>query len=168
MSFCIDLSGRQAFVTGGSRGLGRAMALALAEAGADIALVARSSDALEETAGEIRALGRNATVFEADLGVPEEAEAVCRRALSGHGPFDILVNNVGGRRVNVPTEELDLATWRELVDLNLSATFVCARVLGTAMIEAGRGGRILNVASINGLVAGAGSEGGTTRPPRPR
>ncbi len=159
MSYCFDLSGKRAFVTGGSRGLGREMTLALAKAGADIAMVARKAEALNETAAEIRALGRTCWTFEADMGVPAEAEALCHRALDEAGPFGIVINNVGGRRVSVRTEDLDLATWQELIDLNLTTTFVCSRVLGAAMIAAGQGGRILNVASINALIAGRGIGG---------
>ncbi|TNF19005.1 MAG: SDR family oxidoreductase [Rhodobacteraceae bacterium] len=159
MSFTIDLGGKRAFLTGGSRGLGREMALALARAGADIALVARPSEALQETAREIRALGRTVWTHEADVSLPEAAEAVCTRALEAAGHFDIVVNNVGGRRVNVPTEDLDLKTWQEMLDLNLTSTFICSRTLGAAMIAAGKGGRIINVASINGLVAGRGIGG---------
>jgi len=159
MSYCIDLGGKRAFVTGGSRGLGREMALALAQAGADVALIARPSEALDATATEIRALGREAWTLEADLGTPETAEQVCQRALSEIGTFDIVINNVGGRRVNVPTEELDLATWRQLMDLNLTTTFACSHALGAAMIKAGRGGRIINIASINGMIAGRGIGG---------
>lgn len=159
MSYCFDLSGKRAFVSGGSRGLGREMAMALAEGGADIALVARDPDVLEETAADIRGLGRQVWTFEADLGDPEAAEALCSRVLDEVGSLDIVINNVGGRRVSVPTEELDLATWRQLMDLNLTATFVCSRIFGAAMIEAGRGGRIINVASINGIVPAPGIGG---------
>ena len=153
------LDGRRAFVTGASRGLGREMALALAEAGADVAMAARTLADLDTTAGDIRACGRAAWTFEADMGSPEACEATCGRALAEAGPFDILINNVGGRRVNIPTEDLPLGTWRELVDLNLTSTFVCSRVVGGSMIEAGRGGRIINIASINALVAGRGIAG---------
>lgn len=135
------------------------MVLALAQAGADVALVARPSDALEETADEIRAQGRVAWTLEADFGDPTVAETVCQRALSDIGAFDILINNVGGRRVNVPTEDLSLDTWREMMDLNLTATFICSRIIGGAMIAAGKGGRIINLASINGFVAGRGIGG---------
>lgn len=159
MSLCLDLSGKRALVTGGSRGLGREMALALAEAGADVALVARASEALQDTAEEIRTKGRPAWTLEADMGAPASVEEVCTRALTEIGPFDILINNVGGRRVNVPTEDHDLATWQQMFDLNLTATFTCSRLIGRAMIDAGKGGRILNVASINGLVAGRGIGG---------
>ncbi|MBD3678531.1 MAG: SDR family oxidoreductase [Rhodobacteraceae bacterium] len=159
MSYCFDLAGKRAFVSGGSRGLGREMALALAEGGADIVLVARGSEALNMTAQDIRGFGREVWTYEADFGDPDAVEALCVRVLDDVGSLDIAINNVGGRRVNVPTEELDLATWRQLLDLNLTATFVCSRAFGAAMIEAGRGGRIINVASINGLVPGRGIGG---------
>lgn len=159
MSYCFDLAGKRAFVSGGSRGLGREMALALAEGGADIVLVARGSEALNKTAQDIRGFGREVWTYEADFGDPDAVEALCARVLDDVGSLDIAINNVGGRRVNVPTEELDLATWRQLLDLNLTATFVCSRAFGAAMIEAGRGGRIINVASINGLVPGRGIGG---------
>ena len=81
MSISFDLTGKRAFVTGGSRGIGREMALSLASAGADIALVARPSDALQETANEIRTLGRTAWTLEADIGDPAAAEAICQKAL---------------------------------------------------------------------------------------
>jgi NAD(P)-dependent dehydrogenase (short-subunit alcohol dehydrogenase family) len=66
----------------------------------------------------------------------------------------VLVNNAGGRRANIPTESMPVATWKELIDLNLTSTFICTKVLGSAMISRGTGGRIINIASINSLVAG--------------
>lgn len=96
MSFTFDLTGKRAFVTGGSRGLGRQMALSLALAGADVALVARPSDALEETADEIRAIGSVAWTLEADMGEPSATEAVCQSALSDIGSFDILITTSAG------------------------------------------------------------------------
>jgi NAD(P)-dependent dehydrogenase (short-subunit alcohol dehydrogenase family) len=159
MGLTLDLPGRRALVTGGSRGLGREIALALAEAGADVALTARQAEALDRTAQEIRAKGRRAWTRTADMGDPEAAQATCEALLEEAGGFDILVNNVGGRRISVATEELGLGDWRALMDLNLTAAFVCARTVGAAMIAAGRGGRIINLASINGLVAGRGIGG---------
>ncbi|OYV80597.1 MAG: short-chain dehydrogenase, partial [Planctomycetia bacterium 21-64-5] len=93
------LDGKRFFITGGSRGLGRAMALALAEAGADAVLVGRDATSLEQTAADIRSIGRQAFTMQADVGKPKECEAVCRQAIEQHGPIDILINNVGGRRV---------------------------------------------------------------------
>jgi len=148
------LTGKRLFITGGSRGLGREMALACADVGADVALVGRDAASLEKAAGEIRALGRAALAIPADVSRPNECEAACRRALADLGPIDILINNAGGRRENIPTQDMPLDTWRTLIDLNLTSVFVCTKVLGGAMIARGRGGRVINIASINALVAG--------------
>ncbi len=153
------LDGKRLFITGGSRGLGREMALAIADAGADVVLVGRDLPSLEQTAGDVRALGRQAAILQGDVAIPEECERICAAALAEHGPFDILVNNVGGRRQSIPTEEMELATWRELMDLNLTSCFVCTRRIGGAMVQRGRGGRVINIASINSLVAGRGIAG---------
>lgn len=148
------LTGKRLFVTGGSRGLGREMALACADAGADVALVGRDPDALDRTTADVRALGRAALPIQADVSDPAACEAACRRALAEFGPIDVLINNAGGRRIPTPTQEMPLDTWRELMDLNLTSVFVCTKLIGGAMVERGRGGRVINVASINALVAG--------------
>jgi gluconate 5-dehydrogenase len=135
------------------------MAVAIADAGADVILVGRDSASLERAAGDIRALGRQCWTLGADVGKPAECEQACRSALDRHGPIDILINNVGGRREDIPTEAMSLDRWRELIDLNLTSGMVCTRWLGAAMIERGRGGRIINIASINALVAGRGIAG---------
>lgn len=153
------LDGKKLFITGGSRGLGREMALAIADAGADVVLVGRDLPSLEQTAADIRALGRRADTVNADVGVPEECERTCQRVLDEFGPIDILINNVGGRRQNIPTEEMPLDTWRQLVDLNLTSVYVCTRWIGGAMVKRGQGGRVINIASINALVAGRGIAG---------
>jgi len=148
------LDGRRLFVTGGSRGLGRAMALAIADSGADVVLTGRDAASLERTAGEIRALGRKAWPIRADMGEPAACEAACMKALAEHGPFDILINNVGGRRDPAPVVDMPVERWRELVDLNLTSTFVCTKVIGGAMVARGAGGRVINIASVNAFVAG--------------
>ncbi len=153
------LTGKRLFITGGSRGLGREMAVAIADAGADVILVGRDPASLEQTAGDIRALGRQAWTIAADMSVPADCERACQSALERHGPIDILINNVGGRRENIPTESMPLDKWRELIDLNLTSCMVCTRWLGAAMIERGQGGRVINIASINALVAGRGITG---------
>lgn len=129
------------------------MALACADAGADVILVGRDSASLEQTAGDIRGLGRQAITLQADISQPEACEAVCQQALSDHGPIDIVINNVGGRRENLPVEETSREKWQELIDLNLTSVFLCTKILGGAMIRRGVGGRIINIASINALVA---------------
>jgi gluconate 5-dehydrogenase len=153
------LDGKRLFITGGSRGLGREMALACADAGADVVLVGRDAASLEQTAGDIRKLGRQAFTIQGDVSVPERCEELCQQVLAAHGPIDIVINNAGGRRQNVPTQEMPLATWRELVDLNLTSVFLCTKVFGGAMIARGQGGRIINIASINALVASRKIEG---------
>ena len=153
------LTGKRLFITGGSRGLGRAMALACADAGADIVLVGRNPDTLATTTDEIRSLGRSVLAIQADVSKLDECEAACRRALAEFGPIDILINNAGGRRQNVPTREMPLETWRELMDLNLTSVFLCTKLIGGAMVERGQGGRVINISSINALVAGRKIEG---------
>jgi len=153
------LDGKRLFVTGGSRGLGREMALAIADAGADVILVGRDLASLEKTAGDIRSLGRKAWPLQGDAGVPAECERLCRTALDEIGPIDILINNVGGRRLNIPTTEMPLDTWRQMLDLNLTSTFLCTKLIGGAMVARRKGGRIINIASINALVSNRGIAG---------
>jgi gluconate 5-dehydrogenase len=148
------LTGKRLFITGGSRGLGREMALAIADAGADCILVGREGPSLEAAAADIRKLGRQAFVIQADVSNPAECEAACERALKEFGPIDILINNAGGRRQNIATHEMPLEVWRELMDLNLTSTFLCTKLIGGAMLARNKGGRIINIASINALVAG--------------
>lgn len=146
------LDGRRLFITGGSRGLGREMALAIADAGADCILTGRDQESLDRTAEEIRNLGREASTIQGDIGDTADCERVCRLALDEHGPMDILINNVGGRRKDIPTEEMPTETWQELLDLNLTSTFICTRMIGGEMVKRGQGGRIINIASISGIV----------------
>lgn len=153
------LDGKQLFITGGSRGLGREMALAIASAGANVILVGRDQESLDRTANEIRELGREAHPIQGDVGVPADCERVCAEALERFGPSDILINNVGGRRVNIPTTEMPLETWLQIMDINLTSTFLCTKLIGGAMVARGQGGRVINIASISGMVANKGIGG---------
>jgi gluconate 5-dehydrogenase len=153
------LDGKRALVTGGSRGLGRAIAQAFAEAGADLALVGRSAESLQAARDELQPVGQRVDLFPGDLHDAAAAEALCDRVLEQVGPVDVLVNNVGGRREDIPTEGLRLDAWRGFLDLNLNSAVVCTQRLGAAMLARGWG-RIINVASIAGpLVAMRGIEG---------
>jgi len=152
------LDGRRVFITGASRGFGRVIALAAAEAGADIVLNARDPDALARTADEVRQRGRQAWTFPADIAEPSECEALCNRVLAEAGPIDVLVNNVGGRKLDVAIEDTDLGTWQRFVDLNLTHCFICSKIIGGAMLSRGSG-RIINIASISGLIANRGIGG---------
>lgn len=152
------LDGKRLFVTGGSRGFGRVIALAAAEAGADIVLNGRDPDALARAAAEVRERGRQAWTFPGDVAQPALCEDLCKRVLAEAGPIDILVNNVGGRDLDVAIEDTDLATWQRFVDLNLTHCFICTKMIGGAMLARGTG-RIINIASISGLVANRGIGG---------
>lgn len=153
------LDKKRLFITGGSRGLGREMALALAEAGADVVLTGRDLASLEKTAAEIRGFGRQAHPIQCDVGQTDQCQAACQRALKEFGPIDVLINNVGGRRINIPTAEMPLEKWQEIVDLNLTSTFLCTKILGGAMVARGGPGRVINIASISGMVANRGIGG---------
>src|SRR2546427_12058130 len=109
------LDGKRAMITGGSRGLGREMALALADAGADLVLVGRDADVLNSAAGEIGHLGHRVDLLAGDVSTPEEATRVAERAVREFGPIHILINNVGGRRINIPTESMPLAEWQRII-----------------------------------------------------
>ena len=153
------LDGKRLFITGGSRGLGREMALAIADSGANVVLVGRDAESLEKTAQDARNLGREAATIQADVGKLEECEQACETALEKHGPIDILINNVGGRRVNVPIQDMPLEEWQKLMDLNLTSAFLCTKIIGGAMVRRGKGGRIINNASVTGIVVGRGVGG---------
>ena len=152
------LDGRRALVTGASRGLGRAIAQAFAEAGSDLVLVGREAESLQQAQRELAALGRRVDVVPADLTTPDGTQRMCSTVLAGHGPIHILVNNVGGRRVNIATEEMPVEEWLRLMDLNLTSAFLCTKLIGGAML-ARRSGRIINVASVCGQIAGRGIQG---------
>jgi len=152
------LDGRTALVTGGSRGLGRAMAQALAEAGADLILVGRDPATLETARGELAALGRWVAVVVGDVGTPAGAEAACDAALNHGRSVDVLVNNVGGRRVDLPTEDFPVAEWQKLFDLNFTGALVCCQKIGRGMLDRRRGS-VVNVTSIAGPVAIKGIRG---------
>ncbi|HKG74865.1 MAG TPA: SDR family NAD(P)-dependent oxidoreductase [Aestuariivirgaceae bacterium] len=152
------LDGKRLFITGGSRGFGRVIALAAAEAGADIVLNARDASALARTAEEVRERGRKVSTFAADIVDPAACEALCRQVLAEAGPIHILVNNVGGRDLDVAIEDTDVETWRHFIDLNLTHCFICTKMIGGAMLARGEG-RIINIASISGLVANRGIGG---------
>jgi gluconate 5-dehydrogenase len=145
------LDGKRALITGGSRGLGKAMAQALAQAGADLVLVGREPATLQAAANELAPTGRRINLVTADVSRPAEAQAMCENVLAELGPIDVLINNVGGRRINVPTEQLPLGDWQHILDLNLTSAFLCCKLIGGEMVKR-RAGKIINNASISGLV----------------
>lgn len=150
MATTVDLSGRVALVTGASRGLGRAIALALAEAGADLALAARSAEALARTAAEAAKYGVRAEAFRTDLRQPGDIQALVEGTLRAFGRIDVLVNNAGIAGAEKPFLELRLEEWEDVWAVNLRAPALCAQAVARTMVERRRG-RIINIASIGGL-----------------
>jgi NAD(P)-dependent dehydrogenase (short-subunit alcohol dehydrogenase family) len=145
------LEGKAALITGASKGLGRAMALALADAGARLALVSRNLELLNETAGAVRQLGAEAAVFAAD--VTDETQVLrLEKAVAGRfGKVQILVNNAG-MNLRKPVTDFTLAEWRQVMDTNLNSVFLMCRSFVPQMRGQGYG-RILNLTSIMSHVA---------------
>lgn len=152
------LDGRMALITGGSGGLGRSMAQALAEAGADLILVGRDPDSLATAREELASTGRMVHTVPGDVGTPDGAAAVSDAALALGRPIDVLINNVGGRRLDVPTEDFPLDEWSRLIDLNLTSALVCCQKIGKPMLARGRGA-VINVTSVAGPIAIQGIRG---------
>jgi NAD(P)-dependent dehydrogenase (short-subunit alcohol dehydrogenase family) len=147
-----ELTGRAAFVTGASRGIGQVIAVALAEAGADVALVARSEDGLADTAEEITAVGRKAVVIPADVTDQAAVEDAAAAAIDQLGFVDIVVNNAGGSNFMVGFRDLRLSGWDKLMQLNLnSAVYVCHAFAGHLLER--RKGSVINVASVAGVAS---------------
>jgi NAD(P)-dependent dehydrogenase (short-subunit alcohol dehydrogenase family) len=150
-----DLSGRVALVTGGSKGLGKAMARGLAEAGADVAISSRHEDELAAAAAEIGSgLGVRVATVVADLSRRGEAERLASEALGAFGRIDVLINNAGSNTPQ-PIEAISDATWDALVELNLSSCMALTRALVPGMKERGWG-RVVNISSVLGLSSAAG------------
>ena len=150
MAQLFDLGGKRALVTGGGTGLGRAMAHALAEAGAAVALAARREEKLEGCAEEIRALGGSAHALSCDLTRPDSVLDAAREAEERLGGVDILVNN-GGVSGEGWAAELPLERWSRVIETNLRGAFLMCQAIAPGMIERG-GGSIVNVASVAGLI----------------
>ena len=142
-----DLSGKVAVVTGGGSGLGRQMAVGLAEAGADLVLCARKVERCEETAAAVRELGRRALALPCDIRQPEQIVEVVEGAVAELGRVDILVNNAGTSWGAAP-EDVPIEGWQKVLDVNLTGAFLFAQRVGRVLIEQGQGGKIVNVASV--------------------
>lgn len=149
-----NLDGEVAIVTGGGTGLGKAICLALAGAGADIVLAARRAEPIESAAAEIEGMGRRALAIPTDVADSKQVESMVARTLSRFGKVDILVNNAGGAVKGVEEVkqiwEITDQEWHQGIDMNLTGTFLCCRAVGKHMMER-RKGRIINVSSAAGL-----------------
>jgi NAD(P)-dependent dehydrogenase (short-subunit alcohol dehydrogenase family) len=145
-----NLDGRVSIVTGGATGLGLQMATGLAEAGSSIVICSRKLDKCEEAAHAIEKLGVRALPVACDVTRPDQVEHVKDEALKTFGRVDVLVNNAGRAWV-APPEEMPLERWQQIMDLNVTAAFICSQTFGREMIRARRG-KIINIASVAGLI----------------
>lgn len=143
-----------AIVTGGSRGIGKTIALALANAGADIAVADVNLEAAEETANEIRALGRKALAVNANVADAANTVEMVKAVINEFGKVDILVNNAGITRDTL-IMRMKEEDWDAVLDVNLKGVYNCTKAVISSMIKQ-RGGRVINIASVVGIIGNAG------------
>jgi 3-oxoacyl-[acyl-carrier protein] reductase len=151
----IDLTGKTALVTGGSRGIGRAIVLRLARQGADVAFSYRgNAAAAEATAADVEALGRRALAVQADVKDPDGADALVKSVLEAFGKVDVLVNNAGITRDDL-IMRMSVEAWREVLETNLFGAFYATKAVTRPMLKA-RAGRIINITSVSGQAGQTG------------
>ncbi len=144
-----DLTGRAALVVGGTKGLGQAMALALAAAGADVCVASRGPQGLKETEEAICRLGRKGASLAVDATQEPQVEEMIRRVTETYGRLDILVNSQGIVHLQ-PIAEFDLEAWQRVMDVNLKSVFLCGKHAARVMLAQGKG-KIINVSSVRGF-----------------
>jgi len=144
-----SLRGKTAVVVGGTRGLGQAMALALAGAGADVCVVGRGPEGLEETAGMLSALGSDAASISADATREEQVVSMVEEAHERYGKVDVLVNSQGTVHLE-PSESFSTKEWERVMDVNVRSVFLCCKHVGRRMLERSYG-KIINVSSVRGF-----------------
>jgi len=150
-----ELDGKVAVVTGGSKGIGRAIALALAEEGADVVLAARGPEALEETAKEVEERGRRALPVPTDVTDPDQCRALVERTTSELGGLDVLVNNAGGAPFLSTFESARLEGWEKYFRITFTGAVYCTHAAAPVLVERGTG-TVINVASVAAFIASPG------------
>lgn len=145
-----SLAGRVAVVTGGNRGIGKALATALAEAGADVALLVRSPQGCDEQLSELRQLGVRAQAFAGDVTDRPSIERAVGEIVASLGGLHVLVNNAGDC-IHRPALEVTDDEWRQVMDVNVDGVWICSQVVGRHMADAG-GGVMVNIGSISGQI----------------
>jgi len=154
MSLTIDLKGRKALVTGASRGIGREIAVTLAQAGADVACVATNVTLLDEVAAMVRTSGVRAETIPCDIGVPAQIEAAVAKAADVFGGLDILVNNAGVTKDNLLIRMKE-EEWDKVLDVNLKGAFLFMKAASRHLMRS-KFGRIVNIASVAGIIGNPG------------
>jgi NAD(P)-dependent dehydrogenase (short-subunit alcohol dehydrogenase family) len=151
-----ELDGKVALVTGGSKGIGRAIALSLAEAGADVAIAARGLEALEKTAGEIEHRGRRALMVPTDLADAAQVRSLVERTTEDLGTLDILVNNVGAAPFLSTVESIRLEGFEKYFRINFLSAVYATQAAAATLMAKGPGASVVNVASVAGAIASPG------------
>ena len=149
-----ELTGRRVWVTGASRGLGRAIALGFAASGADVALTARTAEAVAKVAAEAESLGAKALVLPGSVSDAAAVAATADEIERTWGGIDVLVNCAGVSPMFKKAELVEVEEWRDVLDVNVTGSFLCARETGRLMLERELPGSIVNVSSIHGQVGG--------------
>jgi NAD(P)-dependent dehydrogenase (short-subunit alcohol dehydrogenase family) len=139
-------------VTGGGSGIGRAVCLAFAREGADVGVADVSMEGAEATAQEVRQSGRKAVALKVDVANPASVQAMVSQAVSTLGGLHVLVNSAGVREI-VPFLQLPFAEWQRVIATNLTGTFLCSQAAAQHLVKVGKGGKIVNLASVAGLMA---------------
>jgi NAD(P)-dependent dehydrogenase (short-subunit alcohol dehydrogenase family) len=147
----LDFAGRAAIVTGGGQGIGRAIALVLARAGASVVLAARSRDRMDSVAAEIRGFGGRALVCVTDVSSESDVVALMDATRHEHGAIDVLVNNAGIAGPTGLARDVEARAWEETIAINLTGAFLCAKHASAAMIPRKRG-TIVNISSVAGRI----------------
>ncbi|MFU8795199.1 MAG: 3-oxoacyl-[acyl-carrier-protein] reductase [Dethiobacteria bacterium] len=152
----MDLKGRTAIITGASRGIGRATAIAIARAGADVVINYSSSEAQAASVKEqIEEFGGSAVIFKADVTDYRQCEAMVQYAIDHFNKIDILINNAGITRDNL-LARMKAEEWREVIDTNLTGIYNCCRAILRPLLKQKSGGRIVNIASVAGIYGNSG------------
>jgi len=148
MANLFDLTGKVAVVVGGAGGLGRAQALGLAEAGADVAVASRNLDSLKAVAKEITAKGRKSLAVKVDVVDEKQVNAMVETIMKTFSHIDILVN-AAGLAIRQPADSFPIEEWQQVMDINTRGTFLCCQAVGRIMIKQ-KSGKIINVSSVRG------------------
>ena len=144
-----ELDGKIAVITGGSRGIGRQIAMKYAEAGANVVVASREKKYLDRVVDKIQALGRESLAIATDVSIPEQVDNLINKSLDKFGRIDIMVNNAG-RGISTPPEEISTKEWDEIIGLNLTGVFLGCKAAGKVMIKQ-KYGNIINISSVAGV-----------------
>jgi NAD(P)-dependent dehydrogenase (short-subunit alcohol dehydrogenase family) len=152
-----DLSGETAIITGAGRGLGKSMAHALAEAGANIVVAGRTMENIEKTAEEIKKAGIKAIAIKTDISKMDDVNRMAETTVKEFGRIDILVNNAGIMRTGKTPENIEEEEWQKVIDVDLTGVFFASKAVGPQMIRQ-KYGKIINITSMSGVIVNKGKK----------